>query len=116
VRFLVVLGEGVLLGDVAGLFVEAVGEVSAEEALGIDDALGVLVDGAEVVVVDVLLEPCVAGEVLASSRWTLQTWQGMSVCVGRNWSSKESTTAVFSHIPLQPLAPMRYDLEIRSVI
>lgn len=55
-RFFARLGKGVLLGDVRGLLVEVLGGVSAEEALGVDEAFSVFADGAEVVVVDVEFE------------------------------------------------------------
>jgi hypothetical protein len=42
--------------------------VLAEQALGIDDSLAILEDGAVVIMIDVLLEPYMEEGVLVSSR------------------------------------------------
>lgn len=71
------------------------------------DPFMILANAAKMIVIYVFLEFLIIEVLLASSRFTLQTWQGINVCVGRNWSSNDSIIGDFSQRPLHPFAPIK---------
>ncbi len=69
------------------LLFKVVGEVIAKQTLCMKYAFLILINATIVLMVNMLLEFYIIILILISSKWTLQTWQGINVLVGWNWSS-----------------------------